>query len=270
MTSSKKLITPQITVDDAVLNDLMKDMNFKSDIGDATSSMSMNEILESMSKTKSNHKNNLKTKAKEKLAYSRISSASLRKSMISPNDDDDDIDYNFDVTDVPKVNNKVRNIFKKETNHRKSCTISQFRNSALSWDGSFMLDNDLRKEVYRTPISDASGTRIFNLGREITKGGQPWKPPQVDRILPVPGIEGCCGHYRDILLKEMDRKVKKVDNEYQKFKPKTDAERNQKARLGADLSNLRQNTEACINQNNFVLEEEMKATRLNTAGTISK
>jgi hypothetical protein len=269
MSSSRLQITPQITSDEAVLNDLMKDINFKSDIGDSTSSMSMKEILESMSKTKSNHKNYLKTIAEEKTSLSRITSSSLRKSLQQPNDDD--IDYNFDVTDLPKENNKVRNIFKKESNHRKSRTISQFRNSPLSWDGSFMLDKDLRKEVYRTPVSDSSGTRILNLGREITKGGHPWKPPEVDRILPVPGIEGCCGHYRDILLKEMDKKVKKVDNEYSKFKPRTDAERNQKARLGADLFNLRQNTEACINQNSFVLEEEIKSkTRPNTAGTISK
>lgn len=54
-------------------------------------------------------------------------------------------------------------------------TIKRFRHisKVKTFDTSFIISEQLKKEIYRTPINDGSGHRIFNLGRDLAKG-KPW------------------------------------------------------------------------------------------------
>lgn len=47
---------------------------------------------------------------------------------------------------------------------KNSSTIHRFKLKPLQWDGSYYPDQKLTKTLYRTPVSDPSGTKFFNLG----------------------------------------------------------------------------------------------------------
>ncbi len=139
--------------------------------------------------------------------------------------------------------------------------ISKFRPAPLTWDGSFFPDAKMLKQLYRTPCRDPSGKVITSLGRDEAKGVPAWKPPEVDRNIPDPKFTACSHDFQVQLLKHMDEVIEKVEREYAKSTGNTQAHSNLKARMGADLNNLKQKRDklkrdlAEIDRNNMTKEE---------------
>lgn len=131
-----------------------------------------------------------------------------------------------------------------------SNTISRFRPSITQWDSSFFLDEKTKKEMYRTPDSDPSGTVIRQLGRDEAKGVKKWKPVEVDRQLPVPSVGLYSESYLARLQKHMDDVVARVEKEYELLPYGTLAQSNKKSQMGQELNNLRQNRQLIIEEMN--------------------
>jgi len=120
---------------------------------------------------------------------------------------------------------------------RSSVLIDKYREMAKPrlWDQSSQLNPQMKKEVYRLPGGDTSGHRIFNLSRDDDKTCVRWKPGPIDADLPKPSLELVTDSYRDMLVRHVTSAPIKVQAEYDKMLEKSDALRNAKARIGADL-----------------------------------
>jgi hypothetical protein len=78
------------------------------------------------------------------------------------------------------------------------------------------------------------------MGRDEAKGVTAWRPVEVDRSIPDPKFTQCSHEFQVQLLKHMDEVIEKVEREYKKSTGNTQSHSNLKARMGADLNNLRQ------------------------------
>lgn len=138
----------------------------------------------------------------------------------------------FDIKDFQKTQAMTR------TNHK----ISQFREKPLKWDMSAP-DAELLKELYRSYESDPTGKRIFNLSRDEAKGASPWRPAEFDKDIAPPDINTLSPTFQKMLLQHMDSVVEQVQSEYDRLPQNTQAQSEAKARVGADLANLRRRRE---------------------------
>jgi hypothetical protein len=134
----------------------------------------------------------------------------------------------FDIKEFQKTQAKLH------TNH----TISKFREAPPKWDLSAP-DEQLLKALWRSCESDPTGKKIFNLGREEAKGATPWRPAESDKDIPIPPITSLSPSFQKMLLDHMDAVVANVEEEYARMPAKTQAQSEAKAKVGADLANLR-------------------------------
>jgi hypothetical protein len=135
-------------------------------------------------------------------------------------------------------------------------TIARFRPGITQWDGSYYLDEHMKKELYRVPCRDPSGKVIRSLGRDEAKGVTKWRPVEVDRQLPVPSVILYSESYLQRLIKHMDEVVAKLEIEYSNMPSSTLRLSNLKAQAGADLNNMK--------QNRALILEEMKKQALSS------
>jgi hypothetical protein len=138
----------------------------------------------------------------------------------------------FNIVDFQKTQEKTR------TNHK----ISQFREAPLKWDMSAP-DERLLKQLYRTYQSDASGKRIFNLSRDEAKGATPWKPAEFDKDFTPPPLSSLSPTFQKMVMDHLDSVIAQVEAEYERLPEKNQAQSEKKAKVGADLANLRRNRE---------------------------
>ena len=134
----------------------------------------------------------------------------------------------FDIRDFQKTQAKTH------SNHK----ISRFREAPLKWDMSTH-DERLLKELYRSAESDPSGKRIFDLARDEAKGAKPWRPAEFDKDIAPPALTSLSPPFQQMLLHHMDSVVAQVEAEYERLPAKTQAQSELKAKVGADLANLR-------------------------------
>lgn len=134
----------------------------------------------------------------------------------------------FDIKEFQKTQAATR------TNHK----ISQFREQQLKWDMSAP-DAELLKELYRTYESDPTGKRIFNLSRDEAKGATPWRPAEFDKDIAAPDISALSPTFQKMLLQHIDSVVAQVQAEYDRLPQNTQAQSEVKAKVGADLANLK-------------------------------
>jgi len=140
----------------------------------------------------------------------------------------------------PKVESRTANLQTlARSKQRNLRTVAAFRTSVSKWDGSFTLEPELQKSIYRTPCRDPSGTFYRNLGREPFKGTNVWKPSSIDQALPDLSVELLTESFRNRLVVHISTVVEKETEVYENLPVTTDAQRNYKARHGADLNNLR-------------------------------
>lgn len=218
MTSAAPTEPPIFSTDMKGLMNQLKDIDLSGTLG-RTSELTMDDILHKMSEAK------LKAKA-EKEAKRPIAkyvppggwkqTTSIRKESTS--------------TTLAKLA-----MAKKSKLH----TVAAFRtNSFIKWDGSSTLDPEMEKEIYRTPCRDPSGTFYRNLGREPYKGDKKWKPTSVDSDLPDVTVSMLTDSFRTRLVVHISSVVEKEREVYEHMPIATEAQRNAKARHGADLNNL--------------------------------
>ena len=147
----------------------------------------------------------------------------------------------FDIREYQKTMHDTSN--PKKLNH----TISKFRLDEPRWDGTAVPSPELEKELYRTPVADSSGTVIKSLGRDLAKGKK-WAPPEYDRDLPEPTFANCSDSRKRIVLQHMDEVIAKVEVEYKKMKADTQDKSSIKARIGADLNELKRKRERLLRE----------------------
>lgn len=137
---------------------------------------------------------------------------------------------------------KAIDMKKSLPNYSKSCTIAAFHPKQNKWDGSFVLDGEIVKDLYRTPCRDPTGKVIFSLSRDPfipSKGKPSWKPPDATNDLPEPTFEKCAMSFQEHLLAHMNYVIAKVEEEYRKMPDKTVAKSTLRAKVGADLNDLK-------------------------------
>jgi hypothetical protein len=120
-----------------------------------------------------------------------------------------------------------------------SVTIARFRTYNPKWDSAACPSKEVLNTLYRTAQSDPSGHKITNLGRDEARGVRPWQPPEADRELPVPTVVNCSDRRKQNLLAHMNRVIERVDAELKSMKAETNEKSQLKARVGADLNNLK-------------------------------
>jgi hypothetical protein len=138
-------------------------------------------------------------------------------------------------------------MFDPRTSKKNNHTIAKFRLDEPRWDGTAVPSDELQKELYRIPIADSSGTVIKSLARDLAKGKK-WAPPESDRDLPEPTFANCSESRQRIVLKHMEDVIDKVEIEYSKMKADTQDKSSLKARIGADLNDLKRKRERLVRE----------------------
>lgn len=193
--------------------------------GKDTSSMSLNELMEQMTITKEKER---------KLKEEKRGPPKWKPPPIL-----------FETKVEVHVPNKPSNI---PTNPKVDCTIARFRPKEKKMVTSHYPTPELVKTLYRdhTIGGDTSGRRIFNLGRDLKRGGIPWRPGAFDKDINPIGFEQSHPWFRKMLLGQLETAVAKAESDLKAMKPTTDKERNAKARLGAELHVLITKRDALI------------------------
>lgn len=140
-----------------------------------------------------------------------------------------------------------RTLFDSSNPKKLNHTIAKFRLDEAKWDGTAVPSDELQKELYRTPVPDCSGTVIKSLARDLAKGKK-WAPPEYDRDLPEPTFANCSASRQRIVLQHMDDVIAKVGVEYNKMKADTQDKSSLKARIGADLNDLKRKRERLLRE----------------------
>eukprot|EP01039_Chlorochromonas_danica_P008400 gene8400-9259_t len=142
-------------------------------------------------------------------------------------------DRTFDIKDYQRKQEEER---LKASSHK----ISRFRPVEPKWDGTLVPDQELLNTLYRTPQADTSGRVIFSVVREEAKNVTPWKlPERGGRDFPVPTLDQCNPRLQLQILAHMNETILKVEKEFEKSPVITEHDMVVKARMGADLDNLR-------------------------------
>lgn len=210
---------PIFSTDMKTLYAQMKDLDLANTVG-TTSSESMSDILAKMSATKEMARQ-IKEANRPPAKY--VPPGGWKKDAFTPRE----------ASRACTLQTLAR------TKQRNLRTVAAFRPSESKWDGSFTLEPELQKSIYRTPCRDPSGTLFRNLGREPYKGPNVWKPSSVDQDLPDIGVEQLTESFRTRLVVHLSQVVETETHVYENLPVTTDAQRNYKARHGADLNNLR-------------------------------
>lgn len=117
--------------------------------------------------------------------------------------------------------------------------ISQFRPVEKLFKGSYVLTEEVDKALWRVPIADPSGKIIRSLTRDEAKGCKPWNPVEVDRPLLEAAPDACHESFQSVLSRHMDDTVRKVEREYEQLPNRPQSIEQMKARMGAELNDLR-------------------------------
>ena len=197
----------------------LKDLDLANTLGH-TSSESLSDILKQITEAKENAR-----KAKEALRPTAkyVPPGGWKKELLEPKP-------------LSKTATLEKSAHLKRTQMR---TIAAFRVPESKWDGSFTLEPELEKSIYRTPCRDPSGTLYLNVGREPYKGDNVWKPSSIDQNLPPITVDLLTDSFKDRLVVHISTVVEKEQRIYDEMPVTTDAQRNIKAKHGADLSNLK-------------------------------
>lgn len=119
--------------------------------------------------------------------------------------------------------------------HHYRDKISQFKIPPQIWDGSFNLDPEMDKTIWRVPDSDPSGYVIRGVKRDEKKGGVPWRTVAHDNPLPEPTMDMCNHKFQDDLEQHFDYMVAKVEAEWETIPAVPAHNTTLKAAVGADL-----------------------------------
>lgn len=139
----------------------------------------------------------------------------------------------FDIKEFQRKQEEER---LKGSSHK----ISRFRPVEPKWDGTMVPDQELLNALYRTPQADTSGRVIFSVVRDEAKNVTPWKlPDRGGRDFPVPTLDQCNPRLQLQILAHMNETISKVEKEFEKSPIVTEHDMVVKARMGADLDNLR-------------------------------
>lgn len=150
----------------------------------------------------------------------------------------------------------------------KSFRISAFRPKTPKWDGSHQPDPELVKDLYRIPCRDPTGKVIFSLMRDDIKlrpDQKPWKPSEAPKDLPEPTFEQCAVSFQKQALLHLTKAIETVEVQYRKLPEKTQEQGNLRARVGADLNNLKMERDriiAKIKNNSELLEHHPELIEL--------
>ncbi len=131
----------------------------------------------------------------------------------------------------------------------KQYTISAFHTNTPKWDGSYYPDPNLINDLYRIPCRDPTGKVIFNLMRDdgkLPKGQKAWKPADTCKDLPEPTFEQCSVTFQKQALSHIIQAIERVEEQYRTMPGKTQEQSTIKAKVGADLNNLRMERDRLI------------------------
>ena len=217
MTSTTPTDPPLFATDMKGLMNQLKDIDLSGTIG-RTSELTMDDILNKMSEAK------LKAKIEKdsKRPIAKYEPPGGWKQ----------------TTSTRKESNSTTLAKLAMTKKSKLRTVAAFRTNELKWDGSSTLDSHVEKEIYRTPCRDPSGIFYRNLGREPYRGDKKWKPTSVDTDLPDVTMSMLTDSFRTRLVVHISTIVTKEKYIFDHMPITTDAQRNAKAKHGADLNNL--------------------------------
>lgn len=180
---------------------------------------------------------------KEQYRANKTQKAKRASASLLENGEIDDFDETLPKNITMKSFTKTFSIRDYQETQRLKTTnakISQFKTQVAPWDSSYYPSAALTKQLYRTPCRDPSGKVITSLARDEAKGVVPWKPCEVDRQLPDPKFTECAHSFQIRLLSHLDEVVERVEKEFLRAPSSTQYHSNVKARIGADLNNLKQ------------------------------
>ena len=223
-----------IVADDRVLQAHLKQLNMVEEVGKATASMSMAEILDQMRR--------IKEAAEEGKRRQRGPDP-----YVPPGG------WKHD----PTVRMTLGTPKKEFVPAVKDRSVAQFHKPEFptKWELSTYVDPVLSKALYRIPCRDPSGKVYFSVTRD-TRGGElagEWQPNGKAKkgplaVLPPASSATCSRSFRDSLVAHTERAIEKVESLYKELPEFTERLRNIKARVGADLNNLQRARTKVIEQ----------------------
>lgn len=225
---------PAIVADDRVLRAHLKQLDMAAEVGAATASMSMADILAEMRR--------VKEAAEEEKRKKRGPDP-----YVPPGG------WKHD----PTVRMTLGEPKKKFVPAVQDRSVAQFHvpQFPVVWDRSVAVDSVLSKALYRIPCRDPSGKVYFSVTRD-TRGGElagEWRPNGKAKkgplaVLPPASAATCSTSFRESLVAHTERAIEKVESLYKELPEYTERLRNIKARVGADLNNLQRARSKVIEQ----------------------
>jgi hypothetical protein len=120
-----------------------------------------------------------------------------------------------------------------------SKTVARFHPVEAKWEGTKTPDEQMLKDLYRIPFRDPTGKMIFSLSRDEAKGCKVWKKPEPGRDIPAPTFAQCSLTFQIQALKVLEESIQRVEEEYKHLPSNSVAKSTYKAKVGADLNNLK-------------------------------
>lgn len=129
-----------------------------------------------------------------------------------------------------------------------SKTIARFHPVEAKWEGTKTPDEQMLKDLYRIPFRDPTGKMIFSLSRDEAKGCKVWKKPEPARDIPAPTFAQCSLTFQIQALKVLEESIQHVEEEYKHLPSNSVARSTYKAKVGADLNNLKLEREKILQE----------------------
>ena len=230
------------TMDDKLIRLRFQQMDLKTDLGDKTSHLSLDEIGELITESK--------RKARVQKQEAMLSKQG-RLPYVPPGG------WKMDPKTSLRITGKQHIVDPMEKG-KKMTTIDRFREMQKSkvWQAPFNAPPELSKELWRLPQSDGTGHRIFNLSRDDDKSCVRWKPGPVDRPFEPPSLDLITPSFRDMLKRHVERAPELVKKELATLPDTTSTARDLKARIESDLHNLQMVKESVLAELTSVAESE--------------
>lgn len=229
-------------MDDKVLRLKFREMDMRAELGDQTSSLTLDDIAAKISEVK-----RLERERKEQAIIAKRG----RLPYVPPGG------WKMDPTKSLRITSKIQKPIPMEKG-KKMTTIDKYREmmKPRTWDAGFNCPEELAKELWRQAGGDTSGHRIFNLSRDDDKTCVRWKPGPTDQDLPNPSLDLITPSFREILKKHVTTAPIRVRREFECMAGKTSTARDLKARVSSDLHKLETTKQAVLAELASVVESE--------------
>lgn len=241
-------------MDDKLIQLKFREMDLKSELGDKTSHLSLDDLARQISECK--------RKERERKTEALILKQG-RLPYVPPGGWKIDPSKSLRITGGQHIVDPV-------AKGRGMTTIDKYRELGKQrvWQAPYNPPKELSKELWRLPESDGSGHRIFNLSRDDDKTCVRWKPGTFDRPFAPPALDLITPSFREMLKKHVAQAPVKVRMELETFPDKTSTARDLKARIASDLHKLEMTKEDVLMELASVAETESSSVFENRGRTV--